>query len=298
MSTTPTRIRWTEVEKIALAQATHGYLRIYPGTRIMKAFAAAQAVLEEGRKRKILAKAEISWIDDYLVKVETDTEDNLFKSAAERDRNPEANNVFQFQAKQSPLPLDSLEQTAPPPQAPQVDLQSIPLEDLTTIWLSRFVQEHIMPNVDKIVEDVVSKKTAAMLEQIQVMQGEQGRLQIVAPRYAQRHMRRKVLILGLLGNQVTVIKQRFDKQLDLTLVGTDHNHDGLIGLAKSHDVGIVMTKFVNHSQQDQVKRNSPHAVMISGATSDLSNVLNSLVSEGKKGLDGHHYGKGQNGFQS
>jgi hypothetical protein len=292
MSTSSSRIRWTEVEKIALAQATQGYLRIYPGTRIMKAFKAALEVLPEDRRRNIIAHAEVPWIDDYLLQVANDTEDRLFKNAAAHDRHPDESNVVAFQSPQATLSLDPTEQPAPVPQAshpPTFDLNSVPLEELTKAWLSRFFDEHLVPQIEKKADELIAKKMAAMLDQIQVERGEKGRIHVVVPTQVKKQMRPKVLVLGLLGQQITTIKQQYGQFLDLTLIGSDHKHDGLIRLAKSQDVGIVMTRFVNHAQCEQVKNNAPHYIQVSGATTDLGNILTSMISEGMEKVKQHNF---------
>jgi hypothetical protein len=287
MSTTSSRIRWTEVEKIALAQATDGYLKIYPGAKILKAIAAAQDVLPVNRRRKIGTKAEIAWIDEYLAKVaQASPEDNLFETAAQADRREAHNKV---------VALSSTSETTPPVQAslllepPPPDLNSVSLEELTKVWLSRFFSEYIAPQINQMTDAMVAKKMATMIEQIQVQRGEKGRVQIVVPQQVKKEMRPKVLVLGLLGAQITSIKQQYSEHLDLTLIGSDHNHDGLISLAKTHDIGIIMTRFVNHSQRDQVRNNSPHAIFVSGSTTDLGNILHSIVHEGQDKVKQHNF---------
>jgi hypothetical protein len=286
MSTSLTRIRWTEVEKIALAQATHGYMKIYPSAKILKAVAAAQEVLPEHRRRKIGTKAEIIWIDEYLAKVANAAPgDNLFEAAAHADLQEDTNVVA----------LRTVPETTPPVQAPlpllppAPDLNSVSLEELTKVWLSRFFSEYIAPQIDQMTDAMVAKKMATMIEQIQVQRGEKGRVQIVVPQQVKKEMRPKVLVLGLLGAQITSIKQQYSEHLDLTLIGSDHNHDGLISLAKSHDIGIIMTRFVNHSQRDQVRNNSPHAIFVSGSTTDLGNILHSIVHEGQDKVKQHNF---------
>jgi hypothetical protein len=291
MSTTTSRIRWTEVEKIALAKATQAYLRIYPGSRVMKAFKAALQVLPEDRRRNILAHAEIPWIDEYLVKVEADTDDTLFRDAHAQDINleeaPTLRVVRSIPAQQD-LPLER-EREVKPPVTPPIDFNSVSLEELTKVWLNRFFNEHIAPQIEQKADELMAKKMAAMIEQIQIAQGEKGRVQVVVPMQVKRQLRPKVLVLGLLGNQITTIKERYSDRLDLTLIGSDHNHDGLIQLAKSHDIGVVMTRFVNHSQVNQVKNNAPHCIPVSGAITDLGNILTSIINEGMDKIKEHNY---------
>jgi hypothetical protein len=287
MSTTLTRIRWTEVEKIALAQATDGYLKIYPGAKILKAIAAAQDVLPESRRRKIGTKAEVAWIDEYLAKVASAAPgDNLFETAAQVDHQEAHRTVVELRSNPAPTPpvQASLALQPPPP-----DLNSVSLEELTKVWLSRFFSEYVAPQIDIMTDAMVAKKMATMIEQIQVQRGEKGRVQIVVPQQVKKEMRPKVLVLGLLGAQVTAIKKQYGEQLDLTLIGSDHEHDGLINLAKSHDVGIIMTRFVSHPQQNKVRDNSPHAIFVSGSTTDLSNILHSIVHEGQDKVKQHHF---------
>jgi hypothetical protein len=275
-----TRIRWTEQEKLGVAVAIVEYQRLFPKATLLRAIQEAQAVLPEERRRKIATRSEMPWIDGYIKKAQDSTSmDSLF-AFAETPPEPAV-------TEEPILHLES--PPAAPPEAPQLDLNAVPLEEFTKVWLSRMFNEYFRPQLDAMCEGYLAKKAAAMIEEIQVMRGEKGRVQVVVPEAVKRAIRPKVLILGLLGKQVTEIKQGYGKALNLTLIGSDHNHDGLIPLAKSHDIGIVMTRFVNHSQQDQIRNNAPHTIMVSGATTDLSNILNSIIHEGDSKVRQHNF---------
>jgi hypothetical protein len=280
MSTTVTspvkRIRWNEDEKLGLTLALIERQRMYPEESLLKALVHAQGVLNDDRRRKIAAKSEIAWIDEYVEKV----------TAAKEGRLPPD------QIPEELVPQLEMQLQDPPPVAHDpnlVDLRTVPLQVLAEAWFGRYFAEKLEPRLEELTDALVAKKAAAMLEQLQTQRGEKGRLHIVVPAQVRKAMRPKVLVLGLLGSQVTTIKQKYGQELDLTLVGSDHNHDGLESLAKSHDVGIVMTRFINHSQQDKVKNNAPHTIMVSGATTDLSNILHSLVKQGLEHTKQHNY---------
>lgn len=279
MSTTATvslkRIRWNEDEKLGLTLALIERQRLYPEESLLKGLAHAQGVLNEDRRRKIAAKSEIAWIDEYVEKVQAAKEGRLPPELV----TPELTSQLEIAL-------------APPPQSPDpnlVDIRTVPLQVLAEAWFGRYFAEKLEPRLEELTDALVAKKAAEMLEQIQGQRGARGRMQVIVPAQVRKAMRPKVLVLGLLGSQVTTIKQKYGQELDLTLVGSDHNHDGLESLAKSHDVGIVMTRFINHSQQDKVKNNAPHTIMVSGATTDLSNILHSLVKQGIEHTAQHNY---------
>jgi hypothetical protein len=277
-----TRIRWTEQEKLALAAAAVEYQRLFPKAVFIRMFTEAQFVLPEDRRRKVTCRSEVSWAVEYMQKAkDAKSIDSLF-----------ANSIHTVEAQAAPvetLPAPPPEPQTIVPEVPTLDPYTMPLQDLMGIYLSRTFSETMQPMLDAMCSEYLSKKAAAMIEEIQVMRGEKGRVQIVVPEAVKRAMRPKVLILGLLGSQVTIVKQQYDKLLDLTLIGSDKQHDGLISLAKSHDVGIVMTRFINHSQQDQVRRNAPHTIFVSGTTTEVTNILHSLVHNGQDSLRAHNY---------
>jgi hypothetical protein len=252
-----TRIHWKDGHKLALAEASIEYMRIYPKAHLLTAVKQAQRVLPEELRRTLNALSDVEWIHDFMQIVH----DMRAQSAKEVEK--------QNEVQQAQTALESN------------NAQTMQLSDLTTLWLDRFFNEFVAPRIAEKVETMVTMKATEMLDSIQMQMGDRGRLQIVTPK-SFRPTRTKVLILGLLGQQVTVVKDRFGKELDLTMVGSDHKHDGLVNLAKSHDVGIVMTRFVNHSASDQVTRNSPNPMLVSGAISDLSTILTSIINEHKR----------------
>jgi hypothetical protein len=275
------RIHWKHVHKLAVAEAAIEYIRLYPEASVIRAVREAQQVLPEELWRDNLdALARVPWIHEYMDKIR-----ELRKSQEEQADSPQEPQT------QREVPQFELVTSSPPEalQTPLVDLYSMPLDQLTSIWSQRFFTEQIGPQLETMAKEMFATKMASMIEQVQVTRGERGRLQIVTPEDVRRKMRSKVLIFGLIGSQRTTIRQRFGNELNLTFIEADHNRDNLISLAKSHDVGIVMTRFVSHPQWDQVKNNAPHTIPVSGTVTDLSNILTSLVKHGKEKVMQHNY---------
>jgi hypothetical protein len=282
------RIHWSPEQKLAIAIAAMEYQRIYSDLRkvsVIQAVRAGQAVLDPSLRRNNLnSAADVPWIDEYFELAKQVLE--IEKQKAEQQFLPNFPAVSPPKTHQEPP-----EQPASASIAPAFDVRSMELEQLTSVWLERFFDEYIAPRIGKLADAMVATKLADMIEKVQVSRGNAGRLHIVTPETVKRELRPKVLILGLLGNQETIVKTKFAKHLDLTLVRSDHTHDGLIDLAKSHDMGIVMTRFVSHSMQSQVKSNAPHTIFVSGATSDLINILNSLINQGTGRVIQHNFSK-------
>lgn len=259
------RIHWDAYDKQLVTLAAIEYQTQHPTVSLLNAARQAQNVLPEHKRRPLRTIGDIGWMEQAIADIRTE------------------------QANTPPPPSEPPEPPAEsPPEQPNI-LVTADFEELTKIWLDRFFHEFITPKLLTLANELFATKMTQLLSQILPQTDERGRLQLVVPNEIRKRIRTKVLIFGLIGSQVTTIKQRFDEHLDLTFVQADHNHDGLISLAKSNDVSIIMTRFVNHAQWDKVRNNSSHTVPVSGSTSDVTNILNSLVNAGMEKLSQHNY---------
>ena len=256
------RIHWDDDDKRQVTLAAIEYQKQHPRVSLLNAARQAQEILPEHKRRLLRTTGDIGWMEQAIATIRTEQENTS---------SPE-------------LPEES------PPEQPNI-LVTSDFEELTKIWLDRFFHEFITPKLLALANDLFATKMSQLLSQILPQTDKTGRLQLVVPNEIRKRIRTKVLIFGLIGNQITTIKQRFGEHLDLTFVQADHNHDGLISLAKSNDVSIIMTRFVNHSQWDKVRNNSSHTVPVSGSVSDVTNILNSLVNAGMEKLSQHNYSK-------
>lgn len=259
MTAFKTRIHWDDDDKRKVTLATIEFQTKHPTVSLLNAVRSAQEVLPERKRRFLRTIGDVGWIERAIADVR-----------ASQPSNP------------PPEP--------PPPEQSDI-LSTVGFEDLTRAWLDRLFQEYITPQLMSLANDLFAAKMTTLLSQIQTQTNETGRLQLIVPNELRKRIRPKVLVFGLIGSQITTIKQRFDEPLDLTFIQADHNHDGLISLAKSNDVAIVMTRFVNHAQVDKVRNNSPHAVLVSGSTSDLTNILNSFVNSGLDKIKQHNFNR-------
>jgi hypothetical protein len=255
------RIHWDDDDKQQVTVATMEFLKEHPTVSLLNAVRIAQQVLPEDKRRPLRTTGDIGkWMEKSL-----------------------ANERALQAASPPPEPPPP-----PPPEQPNI-LATVNFEDLTRAWFDRLFHEYITPQLMTLANDLFAAKMSMLLSQVQSQTNENGRMQLVVPNEIRKRIRTKVLVFGLIGSQITTIKQRFDDPLDLTFIQADHNHDGLISLAKSNDVAIVMTRFVSHPQQDKVRNNAPHTVLVSGSTSDLTNILNSLVNVGMDKVAQHNF---------
>lgn len=270
---TARRIHWSKGEKLAVAEATIEHQRIYPQSTLLQSVRAAQQVLDEDKRRLLRTTDDISdWIHQFM---------QLVLDMRQRDAELK-------QAHQAP---PEVSHEAPPeaPESPPDTLQDIGLKQLTELWLGRFFDEFIAPQIEARANELFTEKTLQLIQKLDVIQGTKGRLHITVPEELRRKIRTRVLVYGLMGHQVTRVKQDFGDKLDLTFIGNDHKHDGLIDLAKNCDISVLMTRFIDHSVQNRIRDNAPHTVMVSGSVTDLSNILNSIVHEGKNNVVKHNF---------
>lgn len=91
-------------------------------------------------------------------------------------------------------------------------------------------------------------------------------------------VRRKVLIVGLLGQQANVLKEQFGKHLDLSFWNEDRVNDRLQGLLDSNQTVFGATKFISHAI-DGVLTRSPDYRRVHGGVSKLRGELRALLKE-------------------
>jgi hypothetical protein len=262
------RIHWDQVDKLAVAEATIHHQRIYPGSSILRSVRAAQDVLPPEKHRNLRTTDDIgAWISEFM---------QLAQAMIDK-------------RKQAETPPEAPESTPVAPSDPEIPLLEMPLEKLTELWLGRFFDEYLAPKIEAKADELFTAKTLLLIDQINVLQGKKSRLHLQVPEDIRRAVQMRVLIFGLIGSQVTRIKKDFGDKLDLTFAEASVNTDSLIGLSKNTDVGIIMTRFVDHSRREHLRDNAPHTVMVSGSTSDLSNILTSIVNEGKGKVIQHNF---------
>ncbi|WP_031570612.1 hypothetical protein [Acidithiobacillus thiooxidans] len=107
---------------------------------------------------------------------------------------------------------------------------------------------------------------------------EESEEESAAPSQEESVARRKVLVVGLLGQQANVLKEQFGKHLDLSFWNEDRVNDRLQGLLDSNQTVFGATKFISHAI-DGVLTRSPDYRRVHGGVSKLRGELRALLKE-------------------
>lgn len=141
------------------------------------------------------------------------------------------------------------------------------------------VSELLEKLVDHLTKRVVTEVVSALSEQLSVLQKPyQNKVEvaetnpvIVARPECVKPRRTRVLIIGLKGQQVTVVEQKYP-DIDFTFMTADEAQSRSPGEA---DCTIVMTKFINHSVYSKY-RDVPNLRHCNGGVSDLSTIIHTI----------------------
>lgn len=105
-----------------------------------------------------------------------------------------------------------------------------------------------------------------------------------------RAPRPKVLIIGLLNEQVHIINNEYEEMLDLRFIKSNDgiSQTGLIEKCRDMDVVMVMIKFVGHGEDRTAKQVAKRYIPIHGGMSSLKDVLDDVAL--KSGTEAARHG--------
>lgn len=94
-------------------------------------------------------------------------------------------------------------------------------------------------------------------------------------------MKRKVLVIGLRGQQITQIRQEFDKQCRLSFVESERtvNASNIGSASKCAEIVIVVTKFISHTSLYFVRDHKGYTPVYGAATKVAETLRNLLDKE-------------------
>src|SRR6185312_5227914 len=98
------------------------------------------------------------------------------------------------------------------------------------------------------------------------------------PRTKRENMK-SVLIVGLRGAQMEIVKAEFGARLDLRFHGADESKDALKAKAASADVTVGFTDFMSHSIEAVAQARSPNYIRSGGGMTSLRSTLENLCRE-------------------
>lgn len=141
------------------------------------------------------------------------------------------------------------------------------------------ISELLEKLVDHLTKRVVTEVVSALSEQLSVLQKPyQPKVEvvesnpvIVARPENIKPRRTRVMIIGLKGQQVTVVEQKYP-DIDFTFMTAEDAQSRTPGEA---DWTIVMTKFINHSVYSKY-RDVPNLRHCNGGVSDLSTIIHTI----------------------
>lgn len=239
-----TRIRWTYEERRLIYNRM---VEVYAEGRYSNrenVLRKAQEVLPAGRRRKIYPTM-LSQLKDWMEEARSES----YTRARDRKLTEVA---LQTQA--------AAVVTAPPPA-------------------ELGVSELIEKLVDQLTKRVVTDVVAALSEQLSVLQKpyqnnrevvEDNPVIVARPEPA-KPRRTRVMVIGLKGQQVTVVEQKYP-DIDFTFMTATEAQSRAPGEA---DWTIVMTKFINHSVYSKY-RDVPNLRHCNGGVSDLSSIIHTI----------------------
>lgn len=239
-----TRIRWTDEERNLVYNRL---VEVYAEGRYTaqaSVLQRAQDVLPIGRRRKIYPNM-LYQLKDWM-------------HEARMDAHTSARNR-------------KLTEVALQTQASAISIAPPPVE----LGISELLEKLVDQLTKRVVTDVVS----ALSEQLSVLQKPyQPKVEVVesnpvvvARPESVKPRRTRVMIIGLKGQQVTVVEQKYP-DIDFTFMTATEAQSRAPGEA---DWTIVMTKFINHSVYSKY-RDVPNLRHCNGGVSDLSTIIHTI----------------------
>jgi flagellar biosynthesis GTPase FlhF len=280
--------RWNGAERRAVAKAFLKIRHDFPDMLELHALRKAIAdVLPADRQRAIETMWHARpWLDPLLDEVKSEVEIEraeakrhaLEREQEERNRieiERQSTQAIQTQAAQ--LAEEKLQAQAAELRA---ELQSeisatylanAPIEDLIGAAMRRVAGAFLRPFVDELrdgLQDVL-KTAAAGLKQQPTSQ----------PIPAPRERRPRVVIAGLINQQIRDIENEYGGRLDLSFVkNAEEGGAGTTGKVSNAEVVLACTDFLSHSLEAQLKRHARQYYRITGSVSALRRWLNQWLA--------------------
>lgn len=239
------RIRWTDDERIAIYERMIELYAEGKYTTKENILRKAQDVLPVDRRRKMyptLLNQLKGWMERARIESYTRARDRKLTEVA----------------------LASKVETPAPQAAPQ------PVELSTTEMLEKLLEnlvDYLAKRVAGEVTTTLSERLSA-LEKTYKTQPPVMEVNPSTPEPIIKPRRKRVLVIGLKGQQVTVVEQKYP-DLDFTFMTADEAQTRNTGEA---DWTVVMTKFINHSVYSKY-RHASNLHHCNGGVSDLGTIM-------------------------
>jgi len=227
------RIRWTNDEWDHVARRISNYLIENPGATLVSAYKNINDTLPADRRRVMTALVQF---DPILDKIK-----EFMKQKTETKTPPPEIQI-----------IDRVVHT-------KLNIGDVSLEELYT----EIHRRQLKPLIDDLAEQAASKVISCIKSGTASFEKDDD------PKPRERL--KKVLIVGLLPEQVNIIGKHFDGIYEMRFHKQGTN--GLKTLSSNSDQAVLMTKFVSHNQCDIVKESGVPFLYCDGGITKLKKIL-------------------------
>jgi hypothetical protein len=275
-------VRWTDEERRIIAKAFLKMRADFPDMRETEALRKAmQYSLPDDRQRKIASYAEQKeWLTPLLTDVKTEFEreqlDLQARREAEHAAEQQAIDEERKQAEALRLAEEkaTLERFRDMETAAREAIEGQSFEDVLALMLEKFtvtIAAKLLPAIEATVKAAMSgmpaKDPFAGFPREVIPEAER----VVA---APRDHKPRVLICGLLNQQINDVERDFKKVLELSFhKGNGEGGSPLEPKLKGADIVIQMTAFSGHDREETFKKAGIKPVRINGSTSAVKRYL-------------------------
>jgi len=240
------RIYWTNDEKRTIAVQAVAYIKNHPGASLLEALRKAQSSMPQGRQRHVQAVTCFPWFKPMV--------GELLEQKKE-----EIKTEIRIVDKVTMIPIRLLD---------------VPTEELTNELIARLTKNQYF---HQWTLNLIAHLTQAFKQElpaiVRTIRHEKGK-----PKDVQTEVKR-VLIVGLLGDQENEVREKFDKIFKLAFFKTGEMKT--LRLQAQHaDKAILMTKFISHPTQDLVKAINATTTLCHGGMTDLAAILEDYFYNG------------------
>ncbi|WP_141715341.1 hypothetical protein [Burkholderia ubonensis] len=279
-----TLVRWNDEEKIKIARKALELMRGFDGMKPLEAVRKAVAYeLPEDRQRTIATWTDVRWIDEAFKTIQDSEEQAaLAREQAEREqreRDEAEQAAAEQQAREEAERAAVLSRDQEIERAVNERMQSLSFETMARMFAGRIAKS--------IMNEIGAALYADIETQIEgLFEAAKARLEPAAPPTDQSitikrpTYKPRVLICGLLNQQISEIRQTFGDQIDLSFAKHREEGGSKFGEQCHHkDVILVMADWGGARFKRDAKAAGVPFVPINGTVSALKKWLVGYLSE-------------------
>ncbi|WP_423396069.1 hypothetical protein [Burkholderia sp. LMG 21824] len=282
-------VRWNDEEKLKIARKSLDLMRGFEGMKPLEAIRkAAEYELPDDRQRTIMTFGDVKWIDPLWKEIQDqEAAEALARERAEqeaRQREAEEREASERAEAERIAAQVAAEREQTIDEAVNERLANISFEGIARLFarkVARTLMDEIGASLYADVEEQIEGLVKAAKASFDVPLTASTAAQIEVPLTVKRPAHKpKVLICGLLNQQIAEIKHSFGAQLDLDFA--KHREEGGVKLKDkgARDLVLIMDDWGGSRFKREAKAAGIHFVSISGTVSALKKWLDAYVSSG------------------